>query len=68
MSVKTETAEAAVFNKRLLYVIALLSIIIIFRLFDTGIESDNVRGALYSTAHVLIVGIGAFFTLRKPLA
>lgn len=49
-------------------VIVALFIIISVRLIETGITTDNMKGALFSIFHVGVVSAGAYFLIRKNQA
>ena len=52
-------------NKTFALTISAVSIVVIVRLAIAATESFNWKGFYYSSAHVLIVGIGAYLALRQ---
>lgn len=53
------------FNRNLILTIAVLTVILGAKLFSVGMGTDNIRGAIYSLIHVLIVGAGTYFAIRE---
>lgn len=47
------------------FVIVALFVFISVRLIETGIETNNLKGAFFSIFHVSIVSLGAFFLIKK---
>jgi len=56
------------YNNNLVITILLLSVVIVVRLWAEGMRHDNMKGFWISTLHVVIVALGAFFSLRKRIA
>ena len=46
-------------------VVSAVMLLCVYTLFMKAHETDNWRGFWFSAAHVLIVGCGAWFSLRK---
>jgi hypothetical protein len=57
--------ETFKWNRKLLWWSAGIGTALIYRLFLAAVEQSNWRGFWYSTLHVVIVGFGVYFSLRK---
>lgn len=54
------------FNRKLLTTVLCIWIAVGAKLFTTALATDNMRGFGYSMLHLIIVGAGSYYALRKP--
>lgn len=53
------------FNKKLLFSLLVISLILVARLLSVAISTDNWPGFWYSTVHVLVVALGSYWAIRR---
>lgn len=60
-----ETTQPQKKSTQVTLVITAVTVLCLYTLFMKAYEVDNWRGFWFSTAHVLIVALGAWLSLRK---
>ncbi|MDZ4784752.1 MAG: hypothetical protein SGJ02_01620 [bacterium] len=59
------TTPIQTFNRNLSLSITLIGLALVLRLILAAAEHNNWRGMIISTIHILIVGVGSYFVIRK---